>query len=307
MAEAMNRIFRKSLEMAGIIGFRAHQMIGWRSRILIHLDWNLGDEIMAIPLFAGLKEKYPNFVLGVQSRYPELFAYNPYVNTVNPPKLGILDRQIDIRGEGLPTPRLEFWEKLLGIEIDDRQPRLYFSEEERHAIHSIKHADRPCKRVAISTGTTWQSKRWPQENFRSLANQLSNGQTAIRFIEMGQACPWLGIGKNWIDRTSIREAAVLLASCDLFIGSDSGLMHLAAAAGTPAIGLFGPVDPYSLVGDNKLVFSIFSPVPCKGCWTQRRMQKRDHCPLGKPICMEAVSPAVVCQLALQILDGKRSN
>ncbi len=42
---------------------------------------------------------------------------------------------------------------------------------------------------------------------------------------------------------SLPEAAACLARCSLFVGNDSGLMHLAAAAGAPTLGLFGPTPP----------------------------------------------------------------
>ncbi|MDX2291719.1 MULTISPECIES: glycosyltransferase family 9 protein, partial [Streptomyces] len=43
-----------------------------------------------------------------------------------------------------------------------------------------------------------------------------------------------------VGRLTIPEAAACLRRCALFVGNDSGLMHLAAAAGTPTLGLFGP-------------------------------------------------------------------
>jgi ADP-heptose:LPS heptosyltransferase len=41
---------------------------------------------------------------------------------------------------------------------------------------------------------------------------------------------------------ALPEAAAVLARCAIFIGNDSGLMHLSAAAGTPTLGLFGPTS-----------------------------------------------------------------
>jgi ADP-heptose:LPS heptosyltransferase len=51
---------------------------------------------------------------------------------------------------------------------------------------------------------------------------------------------------------SLPEAAACLARCTLFVGNDSGLMHLAASAGTPTLGLFGPTpsEVYSPAGAN---------------------------------------------------------
>jgi ADP-heptose:LPS heptosyltransferase len=48
---------------------------------------------------------------------------------------------------------------------------------------------------------------------------------------------------NLVGALALPEAAAVLARCALFIGNDSGLMHLSAAAGTPTLGLFGPSRP----------------------------------------------------------------
>ncbi|WP_144299864.1 glycosyltransferase family 9 protein, partial [Elioraea rosea] len=55
---------------------------------------------------------------------------------------------------------------------------------------------------------------------------------------------------NLVGRVSLPESAAALARCALYVGNDSGLMHLAAAAGAPTLGLFGPSPPeeYAPVG-----------------------------------------------------------
>lgn len=61
------------------------------------------------------------------------------------------------------------------------------------------------------------------------------------------------LGERAVDlvgRVSLPEAAAVLARAALFVGNDSGLMHLAAATGTPTLGLFGPsrVEEYAPAG-----------------------------------------------------------
>ena len=53
-----------------------------------------------------------------------------------------------------------------------------------------------------------------------------------------------------VGRLTLPEAAAVLARCALFVGNDSGLMHLSAATGTPTLGLFGPsrVEEYAPAG-----------------------------------------------------------
>src|SRR3546814_1992136 len=61
---------------------------------------------------------------------------------------------------------------------------------------------------------------------------------------MAQARPVLEAagarGVNLVERSDLLTAAACLERADFFVGNDSGLMHLAAAAGTPTLGLFGP-------------------------------------------------------------------
>jgi ADP-heptose:LPS heptosyltransferase len=46
-------------------------------------------------------------------------------------------------------------------------------------------------------------------------------------------------------RTSLAELAAVLKQCDLFVGNDSGVSHLASSVGTPVVAVFGPTDPHA--------------------------------------------------------------
>ena len=286
---------------AGVTGFYAKRFLGLKSVIKVHLDWNMGDEIMALPLFPALKDKYPGSALFVHSRYPDLFLNNPYLDGINPQEDHFFDRLFDIRRDSKPVPRLQYWEALLGLTLKDKQPRLFFSEAERQAIRSARTRLGSGPVLAISAGASWHCKKWNPDYFRALGNQLLKKFPNLRIFELGKNCPWMGLGENLIDRTGVREAALRLAGCDLFLGNDSGLMHLAAAAGIPAIGLFGPVDPNPLVGSNARIYSMPANVDCRGCWTSGTMKIPDTCPLGEPVCMDSIRPAEVFDKVLEIL------
>jgi ADP-heptose:LPS heptosyltransferase len=117
---------------------------------------------------------------------------------------------------------------------------------------------------AIGLGPTanWTGKMWPGENFAMLFRALSEGPLvgarAVVFAGPGQherdaAASLLAALPEAVDltgRLTLPEAAACLARCRLFVGNDSGLMHLAAAAGAPTLGLFGPsaAEEYAPVG-----------------------------------------------------------
>src|ERR1700733_11351489 len=126
-------------------------------------------------------------------------------------------------------------------------------------------SDRPV--VALAPTANWAPKVWPAERFSELFQALRGGPLpgAVPAIFAGpgaaereMAAPLLHNLPDAIDltgRLSVPEAAACLARAALFVGNDSGLMHLAAAAGTPTLGLFGPTpaDEYAPAGTRAAV------------------------------------------------------
>lgn len=106
--------------------------------------------------------------------------------------------------------------------------------------------------IALGPTANWQGKLWPPERFVALYRALAAGPLPGARVavlagpggyERALAAPVLAALPDAIDLTgqlSLPEAAACLARAALFVGNDSGLMHLAAAAATPTLGLFGP-------------------------------------------------------------------
>jgi lipopolysaccharide heptosyltransferase I len=102
--------------------------------------------------------------------------------------------------------------------------------------------------VALNPGAARESKRWPAVHFRAVAERLASEADArvlllwgpdeaplAREIASGLSAPPL-----LAPPTDLRELASLLRRCALMISGDTGPLHLAAAVGTPCLGLFGP-------------------------------------------------------------------
>ncbi len=109
--------------------------------------------------------------------------------------------------------------------------------------------DRPV--IALAPTANWLPKIWPVERFVAAFEALSGGAAVPAVIagpgatERAMAAPLLAALPGAIDLVgclSLPEIAAVLGRCALFIGNDSGLMHLAAASGAPTIGLFGPTN-----------------------------------------------------------------
>ncbi|MBF0202322.1 MAG: hypothetical protein HQK66_13635 [Desulfamplus sp.] len=100
---------------------------------------------------------------------------------------------------------------------------------------------------------------------------------------------------NLAGMTTLREAFALIQLCDLFITNDSGLMHGAAALGTPLIAIIGSTDPGATGPTGERSKVVRTEVPCTPCL-------KKHCP-GDHLCMELVSVDMVMEAAVGMLKG----
>ncbi len=108
------------------------------------------------------------------------------------------------------------------------------------------------KLIGLGPTSALAAKMWAPEKFAAAFEALANGRLAgarpVVFagpgaLEQKLSAPILALLPDVIDLTgklTLPEVAACMRRLDLFIGNDSGLMHLAAAAGTPTLGLFGP-------------------------------------------------------------------
>jgi ADP-heptose:LPS heptosyltransferase len=105
--------------------------------------------------------------------------------------------------------------------------------------------------IALAPTANWSPKVWPADRFAALFRALDlPDATPVVFggpgdTERRMAAPLLTALPGAIDlvgRLTVPEVAACLARSTLFVGNDSGLMHLAAAAGAPTVGLFGPTN-----------------------------------------------------------------
>ncbi len=132
-------------------------------------------------------------------------------------------------------------------------------EDDRRAA-SLLPPDRPV--IVLGPTANWAPKVWPPERFAAVFHALADGPLAAAVPvvlggpgeeERALAAPVLALLPGAIDlcgALSLAETAACLRRACLFVGNDSGLMHLAAAAGTATIGLFGPTEAqvYAPVG-----------------------------------------------------------
>jgi heptosyltransferase III len=131
-------------------------------------------------------------------------------------------------------------------------PRLWTAPPHEQAASALIAPGHPV--LAIGPAANWRGKEWRAERFAELAlrltaaaGPLSGFRVAVlaALNEREQAEPLLAAIPadrriDLVGRIDLLTAAAVLRRCAMFIGNDTGLMHLAAAANTPTLGLFGP-------------------------------------------------------------------
>jgi heptosyltransferase-2 len=146
-------------------------------------------------------------------------------------------------------------------------------------------------RVAIGAGASYGSaKCWLPERFAEVANRLM-AESDAEIILFGTAnetavstAITAGMKRKPIDltgKTAIAELPALLSRCQLFIGNDSGAMHVASAVGLSVVAIFGPTDPFGTAPVTPKCTIVQEKPYCSPCFLRR-------CPTDHR-CMKGVS------------------
>lgn len=156
--------------------------------------------------------------------------------------------------------------KELGLPISDLTPRVYPSGEDRHrARQFLDQLAEPT--VAFHPGSGSEKKNWPVHNWIEAGNHFLSTSNGSLLIVLGEADGRLAGPLELIQHNSRVRFAKSLTLTDLaavledriFVGNDSGISHLAAAAGAKSILLFGPTNPEIWAPQNENVRLIRAP------------------------------------------------
>jgi heptosyltransferase-2 len=200
---------------------------------------------------------------------------------------------------------LELVAALGPVRLDSACPHLQVKPELATAL-GISGSDW----LALAPGAAYgPAKQWPMASFREVARWqaarggrvvlLGTGKEAAVAAAVAEAVPG---AVNLAGKTSLAELMAVLAACSAAVANDSGAMHLAAALGTPGVGIFGSTDP---IGTGPLGAPwqlVLAAVPCRPCF-------RRECPLSaveeQYRCLHSITPTEVIG-ALEDVLAKRN-
>lgn len=150
----------------------------------------------------------------------------------------------------------------------------------------------PIDLIAVSVGTKVQAKDWGRENWRELLGRIAvefpgralllagaaEESEASEFAAEGWQANGGGVVVNLCGRLTPRESAAAIAQARLFVGHDSGPMHLAAAAGTPVVAIFAARNiPRQWFPFGKQHRVVYHRVECWGCGLETCIEQRKKC------------------------------
>ncbi|HXV13819.1 MAG TPA: glycosyltransferase family 9 protein [Candidatus Krumholzibacteria bacterium] len=152
------------------------------------------------------------------------------------------------------------------------------------------------RRIGVHPGGKWSVKRWPTEKFVELIRILEHEMDGSVVVFTGpgerdatERVRALASGRAvFLDVLPIRTAAAVISRLDAMVACDGGIMHVAAAVGTPTVGIFGSSEPavwfpYAGAGPYR---AAYIDVECRPC-------HRHECPLGHTRCLNELSAEAV--------------
>lgn len=255
----------------------------------------LGDNILLTVLLPGLKRKYPDHKIVVETPIPELFLNNPHVDWITrkhfkttgkfiKPKYRVIGKN----GE----PFISQIQKYIGSE-DHALPELYLTADEINRARAGLNF--PCIAVAPAGKTKFSANRniWGIGNFQSVRDHYPD----IQFVQIGLSSePLL---ENVMDARSrsLRDTAAILKNSMFFLGHQGGFMHLSKAVGKTSVLLFGGYIRPDIVG-YKDDINLYSDVDCSPCYTSE--EKQTDCPSMK--CMKMITVETVIAAVGDMLE-----
>lgn len=158
--------------------------------------------------------------------------------------------------------------------------------------------------VAVHPGARYWFKRWPAERFAVLINYVQ-GKLGEKVVLVGGdqdreiaegILGHVGTGRrSLVGHLEPVELAALLRRASLFVGNDSGPMHIAAAMGTPVVGLFGPTDPRVWGPPGHGHVMVHKGIDCRPCFP-------GGCRRGEESCMRSIGLEEVTLLVERMLE-----
>lgn len=241
----------------------------------------IGDVLMLTPSLREIKRRFPKasltFAIDMHTTgnnvYYELVRNAPFVDEIVDARYvqrGAYDFVFDasavcLRYErpGLPEiNRIDLFARAAGFTSLKSKRPFYEVEQQERIPHDGKFY------VLLHTASNEEKRCWPIERYLQLIEQLQDLPIVFLIADFNQKHHgWAKLANcRNISGCTVRELAAWIERADVFVGPDSGPMHLAGALGTQSIVLFGSIPPGARINHYPSHKAITSGAACAPCW-----------------------------------------
>ena len=257
----------------------------------------MGDLVALTAAVAAYRNAHPEAHLTVEVPHPEIFLGHPAVDAIAwlPQADAAFDRvhrlRLPVAAEDRDRTLQASAAAQLGVPLGDPRPVVRLAAWERAAAQR-RFGEPAGPLVLVAPYSRWPSREWPPERWRALVARLRAWGCAVWFVDGGERPPLPG-ARDLGGATTVRELAALLERAQLLVAVDSAAAHLAAAVGTRAVVLFGPILARTRVV-VPWVTGLQAATDCVGCWHDPALPPPPRtCPRGHHRCLRELHLAEV--------------
>jgi len=289
----------------------------------------IGDIICTFPAALELKKRHPKaeFIYNCHEDYVCLPRLGGVTNRVTPfPEIGLvgywyrfllsgyyLFASDDDNPNSVPTEvYIKDFGRSFGVELDGSHPRFHLEPNVLSRMKALLQGQGlpPDRMIILHPGPSWPVREWPHENWISLVGELARkGLTNVVRLGVGKTMRFGEVEMtpipgtfSLVNQLRLEESIALISLADLFIGIDSGLLHIAAALRIPAVGLWGPTSPHLRFASTAGQSFVIGQVECQGCQHRfPRLHWFTNCPYDIR-CMKSISVDEVLQTGLKRME-----